>query len=142
MGVVFILPLSIFLRSMSRQRGRIWGVFLPIYKGFFGLFRHEKIFPRVNVPPTRKALKRAYIGQDYGSSIHFTAPIEKFTKIWYNICVKALRGKSFGFAFVRLRVPHILTASQKCPCEQAFLLHGIMIKRTTNRRRSNVPHPL
>ena len=78
------------------------------------------------MPPTRETPKRAYIGQDYGSSIQYTAPIEKFTKLWYNICVKALRGKSFGFAFVRLRVPHILTASQKCHCEQAFLLHGII----------------
>ena len=32
MGVVFILPLAIFPRSMSHKRGRIWGVFLPIYK--------------------------------------------------------------------------------------------------------------
>ena len=60
------------------------GRVLPVIQGVSLAFKVRKILPRVNVPPTRETPKRAYIGQDYGSSIHFTAPIEKFTKLWYN----------------------------------------------------------
>ena len=60
------------------------GRVLPVIQGVSLAFKARKILPRVNVSPARETLKRAYIGQDYGSSIHFTVPIEKFTKIWYN----------------------------------------------------------
>ena len=60
------------------------GRVLPVIQGVSLAFKVRKILPRVNVSPTRETPKRAYIGQDYGSSIHFTAPIEKFTKLWYN----------------------------------------------------------
>ena len=61
------------------------GRILPVIQGVSLAFKARKILSRVNVPPTRVSLKRAYIGRDYGSSIHFTVPIEMFTKIWYNV---------------------------------------------------------
>ena len=47
---------------------------------------------------------------------------------WYNIFKAVYRGdKQHGdFAPSALRTDSILKASQKCPCKQAFLLHGII----------------
>ena len=61
------------------------GRILPVIQGVPLAFKTRKILSRVNVSSTCETLKRAYIWLDYGSSIHFTAPIEKFTKEWYNI---------------------------------------------------------
>ena len=49
--------------------------------------------------------------------------------LWYNIAV-SLQSK-LRLCHCKLRLPAILTASQKCSCEQAFLLHGgIAVKAT------------
>ena len=45
------------------------------------------------------------------------------------ISTESLARKSLGFALCVLCTPVLLTASQKCPCKQAFLLHGIILKK-------------
>ena len=45
---------------------------------------------------------------------------------WYNICKEFYFIKFCGCRRPVLRTVAVLTASQKCPCKQAFLLHGII----------------
>ena len=45
------------------------------------------------------------------------------TILWYNNITGSLQGK-LRLCHCKLRLPAILTASQKCSCKQAFLLHG------------------
>lgn len=85
MGVVFINITRYLSTPLCRHLGAYMGRILPVIQGVPLAFKARKILSRVNVSPTCETLKRAYIGLDYGSSIHFTAPIEKFTKEWYNI---------------------------------------------------------
>jgi hypothetical protein len=64
--------------------------------------------------------------------------VAAFPVLWYNI-----RGKlrfadlSGGDAACEQCSPAVFTASQKCPCKQAFLLHG-RISKTPKKRTANI----
>ena len=56
----------------------------------------------------------------------------------YNICKEFYFIKFCGCRRPVLRTVAVLTASQKCPCKQAFLLHGIIETRHNIRRNLHV----
>ena len=57
--------------------------------------------------------------------------VEKGRVLWYNKRRKPCYRKSLGYALCAPCAPALLTASQKCPCKQTFLLHGIIRYRNS-----------
>ena len=59
--------------------------------------------------------------------------------MWYNIHRKSFCASLYGYHLPVLRTTVVLTASQKCPYEQAFLLRGIMKSKNRKNNGRRIP---
>ena len=88
----------------------------------------------VIIPPDFNAsfARRPQTAGNRKSYAHYTIHA---SRSWYNNRRKSCCASLYGCRLPVLRTDVVLTASQKCPCEQAFLLRGII---KSKNRKNNV----